>query len=51
MIGRIMTVRISVAVVRLAPLSCTTYATDCLRALLIRCSLIHGAIARIPISP
>ena len=51
MIGRIITVRISVPVVRFAPLSCTTKITDCLRELLSRCSLIHGAIARIPISP
>ena len=51
MIGRIITVRISAAVITSAPLSCTTYDTDALRASLIRWLLMYGAITRIPISP
>ena len=42
MIGRIMIVRTSVAVMRSAPLSWTTCWTDALRALLIRCCVDPG---------
>ena len=51
MIGTIITVRIKVATVRFAPVSCTTYSTERLRWFEIRLCSIHGAIARIPISP
>ncbi len=51
MIGVIITIRITLATIRPAPLSCTTYSTDALRCREIRCALIHGASTRIPIRP
>ena len=51
MIGTIITVRISIATLRFAPVSCTTYWTERLRAWEMKLRSTHGAIARIPISP
>ena len=51
MIGVIITVRIRIARPRFAPVSCTTYWTECLRCWEMKLRSTHGAIARMPISP
>ena len=51
MIGTIMIVKIRMATLRLAPVSCTTYSTERLRPVEIRLCSTHGAIAKIPTSP